>query len=505
MANTDQYLGSKIYMRNTEVTSYTAVKTIIKTEGYDSVTNTMVRLPLADMFEATRWADDVNPNVIYWDSSNTLYSLKQGVDLDSVPAGALTAGVIATYFDDIGGGSGGGASVPSNLALGTATSTTQPVTNSNGTGFNLPSATTTTAGLMSGADKTALTNTLTANTAITGATKTKITYDAKGLVTSATDATMTDIVNVPTANMPTTAVTGQLAVNNLDSRIKTIEDLDRLKSVGTLIAGGATKATAVVITSASMPLSLIDGNYYKITATGWYDLTAIGYGIVKADTGAKISFNATQNEYIYQGAGENQTASEVPVSPSTASTTAIGTVSTNQENLNTEFKTAIKDAQNFQAFVPLKVYATNDIIVDSNRIYKVTTGFTAGASFNLANWTEISVNKAHRFYGFDIGTGLAGDLLETFELYDELTTIANATLIIQSGTFPASVTTLKVKSSTTDYITVSVPANQGVGAITCTITTPAIAGTQVTPINTYLNLSQACNGVQCLILVTTQS
>lgn len=41
-----------------------------------------------------------------------------------------------------------------NLSLGTPTSTTYPITNSNGTGFTLPSATTSVAGLMSAADKT---------------------------------------------------------------------------------------------------------------------------------------------------------------------------------------------------------------------------------------------------------------------------------------------------------------------------------------------------------------
>ena len=43
-----------------------------------------------------------------------------------------------------------------NLALGTTTATTQPITNSAGTGFTLPSATTTLAGLMSAADKVKL-------------------------------------------------------------------------------------------------------------------------------------------------------------------------------------------------------------------------------------------------------------------------------------------------------------------------------------------------------------
>jgi len=48
------------------------------------------------------------------------------------------------------------ASSTTNLALGTPTSTTYPITNSNGTGFTLPSATTTDAGLFNASDKTKL-------------------------------------------------------------------------------------------------------------------------------------------------------------------------------------------------------------------------------------------------------------------------------------------------------------------------------------------------------------
>ncbi|MGL5964731.1 MAG: hypothetical protein ACRCZ2_10105, partial [Fusobacteriaceae bacterium] len=45
---------------------------------------------------------------------------------------------------------------------------------------------------------TAIVGKVTANTAIVGATKTKITYDAKGLVTAGADATGVDIIITPT-------------------------------------------------------------------------------------------------------------------------------------------------------------------------------------------------------------------------------------------------------------------------------------------------------------------
>lgn len=57
-----------------------------------------------------------------------------------------------------------GGAMATNLALGTITSTTIPITNSNGTGFTLPSATTTLAGLLSAADKVKLNSAITAET-----------------------------------------------------------------------------------------------------------------------------------------------------------------------------------------------------------------------------------------------------------------------------------------------------------------------------------------------------
>jgi len=61
------------------------------------------------------------------------------------------AGLVSHEAIPSGGGGG-----TTNLALGTATTTTQPITNSNGTGFTLPASTTSVAGLLSATDKTKL-------------------------------------------------------------------------------------------------------------------------------------------------------------------------------------------------------------------------------------------------------------------------------------------------------------------------------------------------------------
>lgn len=156
--NTDNYFdGNKIYFANSDAASYVAGKQIIKLEGVSQSTDLVERFSLEQAFGYDEWRDDVNPSIIYWDNTNTLYNLKLEFSGDKslLPATALTAGDTLTYFDKIAAGSGGGGGV-TNLSLSTITTTVVPVANSNGSGFTIPSATTTKAGVMTAADKTKL-------------------------------------------------------------------------------------------------------------------------------------------------------------------------------------------------------------------------------------------------------------------------------------------------------------------------------------------------------------
>jgi plastocyanin len=96
-------------------------------------------------------------------------------------------------------GSGGTVSSVSALSVTASGSTlSSTVANASSTpviSLNIPlaSVTGTTAGLISKSDYDSFNAKTTANAAITGATKTKITYDAKGLVTGGADATTADI------------------------------------------------------------------------------------------------------------------------------------------------------------------------------------------------------------------------------------------------------------------------------------------------------------------------
>lgn len=72
---------------------------------------------------------------------------------------------------------------------------TAPLVSSSGTTPNLsiPAATTSVDGYLTSTDWTTFNGKLTGNAAITGATKTKITYDSKGLVTAGADLSASDI------------------------------------------------------------------------------------------------------------------------------------------------------------------------------------------------------------------------------------------------------------------------------------------------------------------------
>jgi hypothetical protein len=120
---------------------------------------------------------------------------------------------------------------PSSGGGGTVTSTS--VISTNGFSGSVATATTTPAitigttvtGLLKGNGTAILaavsgTDYLIPNTAITAGTGTKITYDAKGLVTSSTSATATDIVNTPTGNISSTNVQAAIAELDLEKQAK---------------------------------------------------------------------------------------------------------------------------------------------------------------------------------------------------------------------------------------------------------------------------------------------
>ena len=99
--NTDNMTnGSKIYAG--DLHSYTAIKDKILKLDFKNNTGTTTRLTLQDFLNTDKWYDDVNPNIIYWDATDTLFVLKDNIDLsNSVNQVALTAVNISTFFDKV--------------------------------------------------------------------------------------------------------------------------------------------------------------------------------------------------------------------------------------------------------------------------------------------------------------------------------------------------------------------------------------------------------------------
>jgi hypothetical protein len=155
---------------------------------------------------------------------------------------------------------------------------------------------------ISSATQTALDAKVTGNAAITGATKTKVTYDSKGLVTAGADATTADIADSTNKRYVTDANltviqntsgtnTGDNAVNSLYSglaaskqdtlvsgtNIKTVNSTSLLGSGD--VAVQATLVSGTNIKTINSTSLLGSGNISVAPATG-IDATAIGSGTV---------------------------------------------------------------------------------------------------------------------------------------------------------------------------------------------------------------------------------
>ena len=114
------------------------------------------------------------------------------------------------------------------------------------------------------------------NAAITGATKTKITYDAKGLVTAGTDATTADIADSSNKRYVTDA---QLVVIGNTSGTNTGDN-----AVNSLYSGLATSKQDTLVSGANIKTinstSLLGSGNISVAPASGIDATAIGTGSV---------------------------------------------------------------------------------------------------------------------------------------------------------------------------------------------------------------------------------
>ena len=174
---------------------------------------------------------------------------------------------------------------------------------------------------------TALGTKVTGNTAITGATKTKITYDSKGLVTVGADATTADIAASTNKNYVTdaqqTVITNTSGTNTGDQTLANTSD--STSHTATLSATGGS-------------IKLVEGSNITLTTTG---TTADGI-ITIASTGGGGSGTVTSVAALTLGTSGTDLSSSVANGTTTpvitlnvpdASATARGVISTTSQTI----------------------------------------------------------------------------------------------------------------------------------------------------------------------------
>lgn len=155
----------------------------------------------------------------------------------------------------------------------TSVTGTSPIVSSGGTtpAISLPVATSSANGYLSSTDWSTFNNKLTANSAIVSATKTKITYDTKGLVTSGADATTADIADSLNKRYVTDAqlvVIGNTSgVNTGDQTLSGLGGVPTSRTISTtspLTGGGDLSANRTL----SIPQATSSVNGY-LSSTDW--------------------------------------------------------------------------------------------------------------------------------------------------------------------------------------------------------------------------------------------
>lgn len=244
-----------------------------------------------------------------------------------------------------------------------------------------------------------------------------------------------------------------------------------LTSIGNAPAGGTTAGTAVTIPAQGATAN--DGDYLTVTGANQY--YSINGQTVKLSTGDRIIWNKGDNQYIITKAGENQTSTEVPFTAITGSETQTAIAGTNVQDAISNISTELKNVDEVLTFATLAGFpATGDTgklykDLATNRIYhwNGTSYIELGTKSTFTDECIFPVSTATSGKHFDN----SNDDINIFfpKVSTDTATINRATLFIDSGTFPASTTTIKLQKLTgavyTDIATFTVPASS-TGTIT---------------------------------------
>lgn len=159
-------------------------------------------------------------------------------------------------------------------------------------------------------DGNAIQNIMLENTAITGATKTKITYDAKGLVTSGSDATTADIAESTNRLYVSDGDKGDITVSssgtvwNIDAATVGVTELSATgtPSATTFLRGDNTWATPASTDPAGWTIIVKSANQDVTNSSTLVDDTSLQFSVVAGghymiELDAVISCNSAAGDY----------------------------------------------------------------------------------------------------------------------------------------------------------------------------------------------------------------
>jgi hypothetical protein len=408
-----------------------------------------------------------------------------------------------------------------------ALSASAPLVLNNGTGaFSMPQANTSADGFLSATDWNTFKNkqnTLTAgndyvspNAAIIGSTKTKISFDAKGLVTAGADATTADIAPSADRNYVTdakqTVITNTSGTNSGDetsSTIKTKLGITTLSGSNTgdqtfALTGDVTGTGTGTFTSTLANTAVTAGAYGSSTAIPTFTvdakgrLTAASTASVVADagtlTGNTVASNVTASSLTSVGTITNGTWNGTTIALAnggTGATTAVGAltnlgaeaIANKSTNITTDAASTTKypsvklikdyvDVQTAAAGVAdgsitsAKIKDGDITTTDISGTAGITNGQLANSSITLGTTSIALGSSATTIAGLSSvsSTGFTGALTgnaTTATTAGNITATSNATL-----TSLASLSTIGTITSGTWSGTTIALANGGTGATT---------------------------------------
>ena len=259
------------------------------------------------------------------DTAIALNTAKTGItstQASAIETNSAKVGITSTQASAITANTAKESNVDTNLSV-TANGTSLVVNSSDGTNATLPAATGSTWGVLSDELYNTFNGKVNSNTAITGATKAKITFDSKGLVTGGANLVAADIPALDASKI----TTGTIAAGLLPSYV---DDVLEYAALANFPATGETGKIYVATGT---------NKTYRWSGSTYVQITSGAVDTVSGRTGAVVLTKADVN----LGNVDNTSDAGKPVSTATA-TSITAAISTASSDATTKANSAVTTA-----------------------------------------------------------------------------------------------------------------------------------------------------------------